>query len=276
MQAVLSARLAPAGLKLTALALADWCNDSGGSLYPSMARIAERVGVSRSQAQRHVHALVQAGVLSVVGNPNGGKPGSTPRYQLHIDRLRLLHTDSAGATGSTHATRRTDAVEGAHGCTGGVAPTRQTGSTDATQSTNNHQITVKEPSITRVPRFDAVASLSVRGVDESLAREWIAFRKGRRATVTANVIDAIASEAAKAGWSMANALTESMQRGWTGFKAEWVAQAVKRAAQSIEPAWRREQSDRMAQFAPGVAAKRPNSQPDYIDVEASNAAGRLD
>lgn len=145
MRAVWGSRISPTSLKLTALCLADMCNDEGGSLHPSMSTIAARVGVSRSQAQRLVHTLMDAGLLSVLANADGGRPGMTPRYHLHLDRLQPEKTGSTDATGRIDATGSADAAEGSHGRTGGVAPMRQTGSTGATQSLKNHQRTIKEP-----------------------------------------------------------------------------------------------------------------------------------
>ena len=61
--------------KLAMLALADWCNDDGGSLYPSISAIAKKINVSESQARRIVHKLIYDGYLSVIGNHAGGDPG---------------------------------------------------------------------------------------------------------------------------------------------------------------------------------------------------------
>src|SRR5690606_23791968 len=60
---------------LAMLALADWCNDEGGSLYPSIAAVAKKIRVSDSQARRIMHKFQSAGYLSVVGNHAGGAPG---------------------------------------------------------------------------------------------------------------------------------------------------------------------------------------------------------
>jgi hypothetical protein len=51
---------------------------------------------------------------------------------------------------------------------------------------------------------------------------FLAQRQKARAVVTETVIVAIKNEAAKAGWSLEQALTEITARGWRGFKAEWV------------------------------------------------------
>lgn len=120
---------------LALLALADWSDDEG-RCWPSMAAIAAKTRLSRSQAQRVVHSLIADGYLYVLGNADGGKPGSTRQYQINLGAL-TGRTDAAPmdapintktgsadatptgriyATGSAHATGRTDAAEGPHGC----------------------------------------------------------------------------------------------------------------------------------------------------------------
>ncbi|PJK07975.1 hypothetical protein CO610_07370 [Lysobacteraceae bacterium NML95-0200] len=77
----------PASKKLVLLALCDWANDDGASLHPSIARIAERGSMSERNAQRVVHSLIDEGWLDVVGNHNGGKPGSSRQYQLNVSAI---------------------------------------------------------------------------------------------------------------------------------------------------------------------------------------------
>lgn len=114
---------------LAMLALADWSDDEG-RCWPSMASIARKTRLSRSQSQRIVHQLIADGFLSVTGNETGGAPGSTRQYMINFPTL----TGRMGATGSAGATGRMGAREGSHGC-------GETGSTGATQ-------TVIEPSRT--------------------------------------------------------------------------------------------------------------------------------
>lgn len=120
---VWAARIEPTPLKLTALALADWSNDEGGSLHPSMEAIAHKVCVSRSQAQRLVHRLMDKGLLSVVEKGHGGLRALAPRYQLHLDRFAALaqsqadgdgHGNANTETGSTGATGSVDATGSVH------------------------------------------------------------------------------------------------------------------------------------------------------------------
>lgn len=60
------------------------------------------------------------------------------------------------------------------------------------------------------------------GVFESTWSDFLALRKTKRAPVTQTAIDGIAREASKAGMSLEHALRMCCERGWTGFKAEWV------------------------------------------------------
>ena len=66
--------------------------------------------------------------------------------------------------------------------------------------------------------------------------DWQSLRKAKRAAVTATAIAGIRKEAESIGMSLEDALSMCCERGWTGFKAEWVskqaAAADKYAAQA--------------------------------------------
>lgn len=49
------------------------------------------------------------------------------------------------------------------------------------------------------------------------------LRRAKKAPITENVIKGIKREADKAGFTLSQAMEEMILRGWTGFKAEWVA-----------------------------------------------------
>jgi hypothetical protein len=67
------------------------------------------------------------------------------------------------------------------------------------------------------------------GVTESVWQDWLALRKVKRAAVSQTAVDGIAREARKASMSLQAALEMCCQRGWTGFKADWVTEKVSRA-----------------------------------------------
>ena len=64
------------------------------------------------------------------------------------------------------------------------------------------------------------------GVTDSVWQDWIKLRKEKKAAVTQTAIDGIEREARKAGVSLQTALETCCQRGWTGFKADWLAEKV--------------------------------------------------
>lgn len=246
---VLESPISPPTNKLAAVVLADWCNDEGGSLHPSMAAIAKKVGISRSQAQRIVHGFIAEGLLSVTANAGGGKPGMTPKYQLHLDQIAALggSTGRMDATGSADATGRMDAQDGSHGCTGGVAPMRQTGSTDATQTVINRQGTTKEPSSKKRasnPRANHVDLFP--DVTPQVLSDFQAVRKaGRGGPITETVAKGIRREASKAGLTVQQALEMCCERGWKGFNASWVSVTG-------ETAFQRGQRERAAALGGGL------------------------
>ena len=60
------------------------------------------------------------------------------------------------------------------------------------------------------------------GVSDSVWQEFKSLRKAKKAPITQRAIDAINSEAKKAGWTLEKALEECVVRGWQAFKADWV------------------------------------------------------
>ena len=102
------------------------------------------------------------------------------------------------------------------------------------------------------------------GVSQSVWDEFIAHRKAKKAKVTELVIEGIAKEASKAGWSLEDALKETIVRNWQSFKADWVA--VKSS-----PADKRQ--NHMAQLTRGMSTPKPQpfwSQPVTVLEEIPN------
>jgi uncharacterized protein YdaU (DUF1376 family) len=79
--------------------------------------------------------------------------------------------------------------------------------------TNNHKpITIKKNTV--APPI---------GVTDGVWQDWVKLRKEKRAAVTQTAINGIEREAKKAGVSLQVALETCCERGWTGFKADWLA-----------------------------------------------------
>ena len=64
--------------------------------------------------------------------------------------------------------------------------------------------------------------LEAMGVDQQHARDWLEARKAKRLKLTQTALDGVASEAEKAGLTLAQAIAKSAAEGWAGFKASWL------------------------------------------------------
>ena len=99
-------------------------------------------------------------------------------------------------------------------------------STNADENAANAELPTPTPTPTPVIK-NTSAIAPPDGVVESVWSDFCQHRKSKKAKLTQTAIEGIASEAAKAGWSMNDALRECCIRGWIGFKAEWVAKDQK-------------------------------------------------
>lgn len=93
---------------LVLLALADFGDDTGGNIYPSMTTLAGKARLSESQARRVVRRLVEAGYVEIV--EAGGWDGQRNRaneYQIVFDRGSNMTPPSADTrTGGSKLTPR--------------------------------------------------------------------------------------------------------------------------------------------------------------------------
>jgi len=74
------------------LTLADMANNRNGECWPSMSVIAARVKLQEKQARIHVHRLEKLGLLQIVKNRNGGRPGSTLHFRLLFEPSGIQRT----------------------------------------------------------------------------------------------------------------------------------------------------------------------------------------
>jgi hypothetical protein len=74
----------------------------------------------------------------------------------------------------------------------------------------------------RADDFDAHGELVLLGVAETVAADFLAIRKRKRAPLTATALSDIRREADKAGVSVNSALEKCCARGWQGFEASWL------------------------------------------------------
>lgn len=77
------------------------------------------------------------------------------------------------------------------------------------------------------PALSSVQDLVADGLDQEMAEGFIAYRKTViRQPLTPMAWGLIKTEAAKAGVTPAEAVSEIVSRGWRGFKASWLQQGT--------------------------------------------------
>lgn len=120
------------------------------------------------------------------------------------------------------------------------------------QPTTNNQQPNKKATVVACPD----------GVSLSVWQEFVSHRKTKKAKVTELVIEGIAKEAAKAGWSLEDALKETIVRNWQSFKADWVKSNQTNAERL---------SNTMSNLTRGLTAPKPFwAKPDENTLEATN------
>lgn len=155
----------PAGSSslLAMLMFADYSDDQGGNIFPSMATIARRLRLTESQARRVVHRLIRDGWVQVAGNADGGAPGTTRQYRIDLEKLKQTPSTDARGTASASATPTGSADARGTGSAHARDPLRpcaETPSTDASQSIIDPPITTKKRN-TPVKKFtDADSQLA--------------------------------------------------------------------------------------------------------------------
>ena len=75
------------------------------------------------------------------------------------------------------------------------------------------------------------------GVSSSLWADFLAVRKAKNAALTETALEGVRREAVKSGKSLSEALTICCERGWAGFKADWVKDDVSAKQVAGAPDW---------------------------------------
>ena len=92
----------------------------------------------------------------------------------------------------------------------------------------NRQEPSKQPSKKRLKICEIkpvdLDDLIAEGVSEEAATEFLALRRRKKAPLTPLAWQGIQDEAAKAGWTLTDALAKAVRRNWQGFEAAWVAE----------------------------------------------------
>ncbi|KOF17873.1 hypothetical protein AC244_16030 [Ensifer adhaerens] len=129
MSQLFKAHLGSTGRKMLAVRLADFADDDGKGIWPTVGRLSRETELSERTVQRILGEFVTEGLLVVV-KKGGSKPGEGTRYDFNMAALGRLPSSKVvadGCHGVTHdtvspvtlttATGDTDDADGCHGDT---------------------------------------------------------------------------------------------------------------------------------------------------------------
>lgn len=186
--------------KLVLIMLANYANHHTGQCNPSHDRLANECGMSRSALKAAIARLEEAQLIWIEARTADGV--SLPnQYHLAITASR------PGGSGDNPPPPRADRGVG-----------RQ-------PATNQESQPVGSSSRRGAPACKLDLSKWPTSVTLDVLAEWQNLRQRKRAPVTQLVIDRMAPELHKAvelGYTVDEALTEAVFRGWQGFKADWL------------------------------------------------------
>jgi hypothetical protein len=125
---------------------------------------------------------------------------------------------------------------------------------------------------TRADEFDDHAALIALGVASTVATDFLAIRKKKRAPLTATALEEIKREAVKAGLSVNKALEKCCARGWQGFDASWLDSKTSGSSQFLTPQQQRDENNRRS-TAEFLADDSPffGTEPEAIEGEFNHA-----
>lgn len=96
-------------------------------------------------------------------------------------------------------------------------------STDVQPIINQESLIINQESNKKIRTSSLAPKVAIPiGVDESIWNDFLTLRKSKKASLTATALKGIEREASKAGLSLQEVLQICCERGWAGFKADWV------------------------------------------------------
>ncbi len=112
------------------------------------------------------------------------------------------------------------------------------------------------------------ASLAPIGVSETVWEDFLKIRRAKKSPMTNTALAGIIREADKAGYSLEQALKTCCERGWVGFKAEWVADKTQNSSTSVQPLSfaERDELARRTKWEEMTGRRWPTSPANGIDV----------
>ena len=96
-------------------------------------------------------------------------------------------------------------------------------STDVQPIINQESLIINQESNKKIRTSSLAPKVAIPiGVDELVWNDFLSLRKSKKASLTATALKGIEREAGKAGLHLQEVLQICCERGWAGFKADWI------------------------------------------------------
>ena len=216
--------------KLVLLKLADQANDKG-ECWPSYSSIAEAAECSKRAAMTHIEWLAAHGFLRIEKRKISGNQNLSNIYHLTLQKgSGPSEPDSLGGS-------EPDALPSAADSLGSEPDSLGGSESGAPKPVNNNQSmnhTTTDVVVTHAGEMQPekpkrqnrhaadLALLAEYGVSGQLAEDHLQIRKAKRQPLTRTAMSILQTEAAKAGLTVAQALTHAVGAGWASFRADWL------------------------------------------------------
>lgn len=177
-----------------------FCQDGESDFHGSYSYLARKAKVSRVWAIQIVKRLASLGLVEKDVREVGGVKSTTIRTTVGGGKFTLPLVNSVDRGGKL------------------TLP----GGGKLTLPNNKVLENKKKINITPISPFDFLDALKSIGVSESVARDWLAVRKTKRATNTKTAFERIKAEIAKSGRSADECIRTAAEKSWQGFQADWM------------------------------------------------------
>lgn len=201
------------GVKLTLLALANYADADDCTAYPSQKAMSQKTCLSTRAIRDHLVTLEKLGVISRVPRKRENGTYTTDLFTLNVG---FAPSKAIGKNSQRQIlpAAKNDKIQRQ------ISPNPAADSAYQ-ESSLDSIITKGESSNISRPKRSAEIDL-LEDVDQQIATDFISLRKAKKSPLTETAVKGIRREAERVGYTLEQALTVCCERGWSGFKAEWI------------------------------------------------------
>lgn len=240
--------------KLLAIRLADFADDEGRGIWPTVARLARETEMSERSIQRTLKEFVDEGLLVVVTSASG-RPGQATRYDFDMDVLAQLearkHDETATGDSvspvmsgdSVSETGDTDSRDGCHSVTRTIIepldkPSLRESAREAGEEGNAADGSESREAIERAfMRFFPKWPTYVSDSQPAARKAWFALTASERLEAVERIGDYLAADKAGGRKYHCSAGAYLAERRWQNLPAPVRKQDLPKVAKPFGKAW---------------------------------------